>query len=195
MINLYPKEIEGVWFGVACDDNKVYATNFGSNEGDVLRGLLATIPFNFPFQRLHQPSAFAESVIALLKDIYDGKDVSNSFTLVMEHLSDYTRKVIKVTSSIPVGFATFYGAIAEAAGGSPRAVGRVMATHPFPPIVPCHRVVSSDFSLGGYGGGLDVKREFLNRERRGHSVGREVSVDGRRLRIFPVEFVLRKSKC
>jgi O-6-methylguanine DNA methyltransferase len=95
---------------------------------------------------------------------------------------------------IPVGYVASYGSIAKAAGGSPRAVGNVMAANPFVPIVPCHRVVSSDFTLGGYGGGLDVKLDFLVREKRGHQSPKEISVGDRKLTVSPVEFVLRKLK-
>ncbi len=87
---------------------------------------------------------------------------------------------------------TSYGAIAEAAGGASRAVGNIMAANPFAPLVPCHRVVRSDCTLGGYGGGLDVKLEILKREKRGFAVPREIPVGDRKLRVFPVEFVLDK---
>jgi O-6-methylguanine DNA methyltransferase len=102
--------------------------------------------------------------------------------------------VLEVTSLVPVGYVTSYGSIAKAAGGSPRAVGNVMAANSFAPIVPCHRVVSSDFTLGGYGGGLDVKLEFLVREKRGYQSPREIPVNDRKLTVFPVEFVLRNFK-
>jgi hypothetical protein len=46
--------------------------------------------------------------------------------------------------------------------------------------------------LGGYGGGLDVKLAFLIREKRGFTATREIPVNGRKLQVFPVEFVLRK---
>ena len=100
--------------------------------------------------------------------------------------------MLKAASLIPTGYVTSYGALAKAAGGSPRSVGRVMASNPFVPIVPCHRVVSSDFTLGGYGGGLAVKLEFLVREKRGYKSPLEVPFGDEKLRVFPVELVLRK---
>jgi methylated-DNA-[protein]-cysteine S-methyltransferase len=194
MIDIYAKNVEGVWFGVACEGEKVFATMFASSEERALQGLLESIPFNVPFQQLNASSAFVERVIALLKNVYDGKDVYDNVSLATEHLSDYARKVIKVALLIPVGYVASYGSVAKAAGGSPRAVGRVMALNPFAPIVPCHRVVCSDFTLGGYGGGLDVKLDFLSREKRGYATEREISVNGKKLQVFPVEFVLNKVK-
>ena len=79
------------------------------------------------------------------------------------HLPSYTQKVLKATPAVPAGYVTTYGAIAEAVGGGPRAVGNAMACNLFAPVVPCHRVVKSDLTLGGYGiGGLQVKYTFLD---------------------------------
>jgi len=193
MIGVYARNFHGAWFGVACNEKSIFATSFGSTEERILRDLLDNIPFNVPFQNYAKTSAFAENMLTLLKDIYDGKDVSERFPLATDHLSEYMRRVIMITSLIPVGYVASYGSVARAAGGSPRAVGRVMATHPFAPIVPCHRVVSSDLTLGGYGGGLGMKLAFLIREKRGYTAEREISVDGgKKLRVFPVEFVLKK---
>ena len=53
-----------------------------------------------------------------------------------------------------------------------------MASNPFAPIVPCHRVVKSDFTLGGYGFGLKDKDRTFNREKQGFSVSKEIEVNG-----------------
>lgn len=194
MISLYVKNIEDIWFGIACYENKIFATAFAFSEEDVLQSLVRNIPYDVPFQRFRKASAFAERVMVLLNDIYNGREVSCSFSLTTDHLSSYARKVIETVSLVPLGYVTSYGSIAEATGGSPRAVGRVMALNPFPLIVPCHRIVRSDFKLGGYGLGLNVKLEILRREGRGYTSKREISVDSKKLSIFPVEFVLERSE-
>jgi methylated-DNA-[protein]-cysteine S-methyltransferase len=194
MINLYTKNLDDVWFGVACDEEKIFATTFAFNKNQTLQSLLKSIPFNAPYRYSKKASIFAERVISLLKDAYDGKRISHVFSLATEHLSHYARIVIKVTSLIPLGYVAFYGSIAKVAGGSSRSVGRVMALNPFPLIVPCHRVVCSDFTLGGYGGGLDVKHNILSREKRGYTAKREISVNGEKLQVFPVELVLSKTR-
>ena len=167
MISVYTKNIGSVWFGVACDEQCVFGTSFARSEQEALRCLLSGIPFNVPFQVLSAPSAFAEDVLTSVKNVYDGKDATHGFSLATEHLPAYTRRVLEAASLIPAGYVASYGSIAKAAGGSPRAVGNVMARNPFAPLVPCHRVVSSDFTLGGYGGGLNVKLDFLVRKKRG----------------------------
>jgi O-6-methylguanine DNA methyltransferase len=192
MIDVYTKNIAGVWFGVACAGQRVFSTSFAYTQQEAARKLLSSIPFNVPFQVHPEPSAFAETVLASMKNVYDGSGVSERFSLATEHLSAYTQNVLEAASLIPVGYVASYGSIAKAAGGSPRAVGRVMASNPFAPIVPCHRVVSSGFTLGGYGGGLDLKRELLVREKRGHISPLEIPLGDKKLQVFPVEFVLRK---
>jgi O-6-methylguanine DNA methyltransferase len=193
MIDVYTKSISGEWFGVACSEQRVFSTAFANSQQKTLRKLLKGIPFNIPFQAHPEPSAFAEKVLTSIKNAYDGNGTSQKLSLATEHLPAYTQKVLKATSLIPTGYVTSYGALAKAAGGSPRAVGRVMASNPFAPIVPCHRVVSSDWTLGGYGGGLDVKLELLVREKRGYVSPMEVSFGDGKLRVFPVESVLRKN--
>jgi O-6-methylguanine DNA methyltransferase len=195
MIGLYIENVEGVWFGVACDGKKVFAVTFTFSEERTLQSLLKSIPFNVPFQQSEKTSVFAKRVIGLMKNIYDGKGDSDSFSLVTEYLSDYARRVIEVVSLVPVGFVASYGSVAGAAGGGARAVGRVMASNPFPLVVPCHRVVCSDFTLGGYGGGYDnvpVKLGILRRESRDYASEREIAVGGGRLLVFPVERVLKR---
>jgi O-6-methylguanine DNA methyltransferase len=152
---------------------------------------LGNIPFKVPFQFFHEPSGFAESALSYLRSIYDGQNVSASFPLGFGRLPAYTQKVLRATAQIPLGYVASYGSIAKAVGGGPRAVGNIMASNPFAPIVPCHRVVKSDFTLGGYGGGLRVKIELLGREKRGFSTSKEIKIHDSRLIVCPVEYVLR----
>lgn len=191
MIGIYTEKVGGVWFGVAFEGRSIYATSFASSEKDVLRGLRESIPSRVPLAPL-QKTEFARRVVAMLKDIYDGKEVSQEFSLATRCLSKYAEKVLEAICKVPPGYVTSYGEIAKAVGGAPRAVGQVMASNPFAPICPCHRVVKSDFTLGGYGGGLSVKLEFLRREGRGYPSKREIPVNGKSLQVYPVEFVLQR---
>jgi methylated-DNA-[protein]-cysteine S-methyltransferase len=192
MTGVYTKNIGGVWFGVACAEQSVFGTAFANSQQETLKKLFRRLPLNVPFQVFPQPSAFAETVLAAAKNVYDGNK-PKKMSLATEHLSPYTRKVLETTCAIPTGYVASYCSVAKAAGGSPRAVGRVMASNPFAPIAPCHRVVSSDFTLGGYGGGLDTKLEFLIREKRGYTSPREIRVGDKKLQVFPVEYVLKKT--
>jgi len=88
-------------------------------------------------------------------------------TLDLPSETEFESAVRDVVRHIPGGSTMSYGEVAAAAGrpGAARAVGRVMATNPVPPFIPCHRVVAADGGLGGYGGGLEMKLRLLERER------------------------------
>jgi AraC family transcriptional regulator of adaptative response/methylated-DNA-[protein]-cysteine methyltransferase len=79
----------------------------------------------------------------------------------------FQRQVWEKLRTIPYGQTLSYGAVAKALGnpGAVRAVGRACATNPVALVIPCHRVVREDNSLGGYRWGLDRKQKLLERER------------------------------
>jgi methylated-DNA-[protein]-cysteine S-methyltransferase len=191
MLTLYVGAVKGAWFGVAHENETIFATAFAFDRSKVLQNLLRNIPFDIPFQHSGKPTPFAEKVISSLADVYNGRGCGENFCLVMSFLSSYAQKVLRTVSLIPLGYVASYGSVAKAVGGSPRAVGRIMALNPFPLIIPCHRVVASDFSLGGYGGGVHLKLEILKREKRGYTTAMEIKMDSGILQVFPVEFVLK----
>src|SRR5829696_1290771 len=80
--------------------------------------------------------------------------------------SGFRSMVLGYLTGIPYGRTQSYAEVAAATGhsGAVRAVGSACAANPLPVVVPCHRVVRSDGSLGGYLGGLDVKRTLLELE-------------------------------
>lgn len=81
-------------------------------------------------------------------------------------LKGFTRRVLLADGKIPRGRAMTYGCLAASVGvaGGARAVGNVMAGNPFPLVIPCHRVVRSGGSLGGFGGGVEMKKALLMME-------------------------------
>jgi len=80
--------------------------------------------------------------------------------------SDFQVQVWNELLTIPYGKAISYKTLAERIGNkdSVRAVGKANGSNPVPIIVPCHRVINSDGSLGGYSAGLPVKRKLLELE-------------------------------
>ena len=83
-------------------------------------------------------------------------------------LTQFEQKVIEQLKKIPKGKVTTYGEIAKSLKKpkSSRAVGNAVGKNPFAPKVPCHRVVKSDGSLGGYSGkgGVQTKIKLLKKE-------------------------------
>jgi methylated-DNA-[protein]-cysteine S-methyltransferase len=77
--------------------------------------------------------------------------------------TDFERRVWQEVAAIPYGETRSYAQVARAAGrpAACRAVGRANGSNPIPLVIPCHRVIGSDGSLTGYGGGLPLKRFLL----------------------------------
>jgi methylated-DNA-[protein]-cysteine S-methyltransferase len=78
----------------------------------------------------------------------------------------FQRKVLERLLQVGPGSILTYASLAASVGAprAARAVGTAMHDNPIPIYVPCHRVVRSDLSLGGYGGGLELKRKLLELE-------------------------------
>lgn len=83
------------------------------------------------------------------------------------YLYEFQHRILLLEHTIPYGKVSTYGILANKAGNSraARAVGRALAGNPFPIVIPCHRTVKTDGSLGGYQGGVEMKMKFLRLER------------------------------
>ena len=75
-------------------------------------------------------------------------------------------KIYRKLLEVPLGYVTTYGELAKAINlkNGQRVVGQIMKKNPFPVIVPCHRVVKSDGTIGGYAYGVDIKKNMLTKE-------------------------------
>ena len=81
-------------------------------------------------------------------------------------LTPFQQHVLEVTLRIPFGRVETYGDIARAIHkpGASRAVGNALGANPIPIVIPCHRVVAAGGQIGGYTGGLPVKRKLMKIE-------------------------------
>lgn len=99
-----------------------------------------------------------------LEEFFGGRrrafDVPLDYTLVKP---GFTRRVLEQTAQIPFGETVTYKGVAGMAGNDRafRAAGTALGSNPLPIVVPCHRVLHSGGGLGGYTGGLDIKRKLL----------------------------------
>ncbi len=109
------------------------------------------------------PNDIAEQIVK----IYQGEKVEFDLSFLnISRLNMFAAKVLKQTCKIPRGGVDTYSGLALKIGspGAARAVGTALANNPFPLVIPCHRVVRSDGSLGGFGGGIRMKKELLQKE-------------------------------
>lgn len=85
----------------------------------------------------------------------------------MRKNSIFRQTVLQIVSKIPTGETLSYQQVATQAGNpkAARAVGAILKTN-YDPTIPCHRVIKSDGSLGGYNRGIKQKQAILNQERK-----------------------------
>ena len=102
-----------------------------------------------------------------LGEYFEGKRESFDVPLEADG-TDFQRDVLGALQQIPYGETRTYGEIAEHLGKpkASRAVGAANGRNPIPILIPCHRVIGSDGSLTGFGGGIDTKEFLLSLERR-----------------------------
>jgi len=108
------------------------------------------------------PSRF-EALTAALERYFKGEEpVDLDLTLNIEAGTPFQRRVWKTLRDIPYGETWNYGRVAALVSrpGGARAVGQAVGRNPLPILVPCHRVVGAS-GLGGFSGGLEMKRRLL----------------------------------
>jgi len=107
-----------------------------------------------------------DDVASQLRDYFSGRRKQFEMTVDLSGMTPFTQQVLKATASVPFGKLSTYQDIARAIGkpGASRAVGNALGRNPIPVVVPCHRIVRSDWTIGGYTGGLDIKQRLLSIE-------------------------------
>ncbi len=191
-------QYDNSWFGVAWAGGDFVATAIGSTRDGAIQTVQRCVPEGVKTHLAEAPSSFVTDAVAMLGELERGNEAGKHFMLSAEFLSEPLRRILTAAAAIPIGYVTTYGKIAEAAGSQARAVGRVMATNPLYPIVPCHRVVGADMSLVGYGGrqtagALTAKLSRLRAEARGVAGEEEVRVPDGVLTVYPTEWVITEA--
>lgn len=108
-----------------------------------------------------------EELFFQIKNFISGENIKFNLDLLdFDICTDFEKKVLLAEYNIPRGFVSTYSRIAKSIGipKGARAVGNALASNPFPLIIPCHRAIRSDGSLGGFQGGLVMKKKLLENE-------------------------------
>ncbi len=101
-----------------------------------------------------------------LDEYFEGNRRDFDLPLDLRGREGFSRDILERLAKVPYGEVTTYKSLAVEAGNprAARAVGTIMNRNPIPIVLPCHRVVGSNGSLVGYGGGLERKRLLLDLE-------------------------------
>jgi methylated-DNA-[protein]-cysteine S-methyltransferase len=109
---------------------------------------------------------FSADLADKLRRYFQGEPTDFSVTLDLSGTTDFQQRVWNIVRNIPRGETRSYGWVARQIGSpkAARAVGQAMSRNPLPIIIPCHRVISGDGKIGGFGGGLKLKKLLLDLE-------------------------------
>lgn len=101
-----------------------------------------------------------------LREYFSGERHAFDLPVDLSTATPFTRRVLEATARVPFGHLASYRDIARQIGkpGATRAVGNALGHNPVPIVIPCHRIVRSNGALGGYTGGLAIKRQLLSLE-------------------------------
>ena len=151
---------------VAVTERGVCAVRMADSDAALEKDLREEFP-NAELKR--DDSALRESVQKILNHL-DKNEPRLDLPLDIKATA-FQRQVWEHLRAIPYGQTVSYGDVAKALGkpGAVRAVGRACATNPVALVIPCHRVVREDKTLGGYRWGLDRKKKLLEHERQNRS--------------------------
>ena len=166
----------------------VFKTKWGyfglaANEKGVIRTCLPCptrkIAEKYLLKGIESPK-FEKNLLKSLQDkiiaYFEGKPVKFAVSPALNHLPPFTRKVLAACGKIPSGHTISYSHLARMIGcpRASRAVGNALAKNPFPLIIPCHRVIHSNGSIGNFsapchkaslsGGGTKAKKKLLDLE-------------------------------
>ena len=147
---------------VAATERGICAVHFGNSEAE----LRAALQDEFPAAELHSDGATLRSWVEVISAHLSGQQLRLDLPLDVRATA-FQWRVWEALRAIPYGETRSYSDVARAVGHpkAVRAVANACASNPVPIVIPCHRVIRSDGSLGGYGGGVERKRALLTQER------------------------------
>lgn len=147
--------------GVALSDRGIrHATLFHRTRAGAVGELRA-------FGAVGREHPLAADITRLLEQYADGEADLDEVPVDLPQCTELQRRAWLALREIPKGETRSYGWLARHLGqpaGAARAIGTIMGANPIPLFLPCHRVVASDGSLHGFGGGLAMKRDLLELE-------------------------------
>lgn len=150
------------WVGVSGSSRGLLALVLPRPSREEVRALLGKGRNLLPYS-----PAFSRGLIERLRAYFAGNRVEFPDHLDLSGATSFQRVVWEVTRLIPYGDTRSYAWLAEkvARPRAYRAVGQTMKSNPLPVIIPCHRIICSDGSLGGFDGGTYLKEQLLLMEK------------------------------
>jgi len=148
------------WIGAISEKRKLVKVSICYSQKDLYRSLGVAL------KEQTGSLAFLKRLKQDLLSYWQGEKVDfTTYPLKLDGYPPFQKKVWRLTQEIPYGEVRSYKWIAKRLGSKGyRAVGQTLAHNPFPLIIPCHRVIRENKSIGGYSSGLEIKRKLLAKE-------------------------------
>jgi methylated-DNA-[protein]-cysteine S-methyltransferase len=164
-LHYFLTRLEGIgYLNIGATQTGICRISFGKQSANrFIRDCRDMFPGHSLIKRKRDLSLYIEA----LERYFSGKMTVLSFNVDWGRtVSLFTRMVLEVARKIPYGRVISYGDLAWLTGSesSARAIGNAMGKNPVPIIIPCHRVIASDGTLGGFTGGLSYKKKLLANE-------------------------------
>ena len=160
LVSIYYDRIDdsplgAVW--LAAGPRGLVAVEYNGSEED-FRGTLAKISSGRPQRSAEKVAAAKKMLLAYLRGESNRIDIG----VDLSGITYFQRRVLEETRKVPRGQVSTYAEIARRIGNpkAVRAVGQALRRNPIPIVVPCHRVIASDGTLGGYGGRMRDRRKM-----------------------------------
>ena len=144
------KKFKQIWFGVAIrDSGGIIKISFSKRRKDVLNTIIRSLTQNW---QIKNNNSEAEIVLESVNNLFYGKKNVNQLKVDLTQTTRFQKAVYSLVKEIPRGKVSTYSIIAKTAGyeRANRAVGNVMASNPYPLLIPCHRVINSNLNIGRY---------------------------------------------
>lgn len=148
---------------IAATDHGLCAVHFGSTHAESE----ALLRREYPRAKITRDDKRLRYWVTAIQNYFQGHDFASHLSLDLRATA-FQQRVWQALRKIPYGETRSYSEVAEAIGRpkAARAVARACATNPVALVIPCHRVIRNDGSLGGYGGGIARKKKLLEHEQR-----------------------------
>jgi methylated-DNA-[protein]-cysteine S-methyltransferase len=147
---------------IAATDQGGYCIQFDEDAASFIANLVQQFPSDFLPSILHTPEKITNFCTALQNYFDEKTPIPLDLPIDLHDMTDFQKEILRIVRQIPFGVTTTYGEIADEIGNpnASRAIGQVLRRNPLPIIIPSHRVLNSDGTLGGYGGVMGSERKI-----------------------------------
>jgi O-6-methylguanine DNA methyltransferase len=164
-INLYYHALHSDLLGdmwLAATEKGLLAMRFDEDSAQFLASLLLEIDLTESLNITHDEDRLQPYTDSLTAYFTNKTPIPTDLPVDLTSQTEFQQEILTLVREIPLGATTTYGELADDIDNpnAARAIGQVLRRNPIPVIIPCHRVLNADGTLGGYGGVMGSERKI-----------------------------------